>query len=42
LIIVLLSQKELLSLLEHLSLSLLDFDYCATISAGTAMPSRAP
>jgi hypothetical protein len=41
LIIVLLSQQELLCLLEHLSLSLLDFDYSATISKGTDIPSRA-
>jgi hypothetical protein len=39
---VLLSQQELICLPQHLSLSLLDFDYGATISKGTAIPSRAP
>jgi hypothetical protein len=39
---VLLSQQELLCLLEHLSLLLLDFACSATITAGTVMPSRAP
>jgi len=39
---VLVSLQELLFLPEYLSLSLLDFDYSATISTATAMPSGAP
>jgi len=39
---VLLYLQELLFLPEYLSLSLLDFDYSATISTGTAIPYTAP